>query len=62
MSDTILLIGGPMDLDDTEVPDNQGSIIKAFSEGVEHKYYVMRDWELNRWCARWGGPSHGRTA
>ena len=54
--ETILLIGGPMDLDDTEVPDNQGSIIKARSQdGTEHLYFVMRDWDLNRWAARHNG-------
>ena len=45
-----------MDLDDTEVPDNQGSIIKARSQdGTEHLYFVMRDWDLNRWAARHNG-------
>lgn len=50
----ILLIGGPWDLDGTEVEDTFESVrVVKDCEGVDHTYYVIRDWQLNRWVGKW---------
>ena len=50
----ILLIGGPWDLDGTEIPDTVNTIqIVKDSEGQDHLYYVQRDWVLNRWVGKY---------
>ena len=50
----LLLIGGPFDLDGTEVPDTMMSVgvVKDF-ENNDQVYIVMRDWVLDRWVGRW---------
>jgi hypothetical protein len=50
----LLLVGGPWDLDGTEVPDQFKTvcIIKDF-EGTDNVYYVIRDWVLDRWVGKW---------
>ncbi len=55
----LLLIGGPLELDDTEIPDTQGSIIKVVNDrdGTEHLYLVFRDWTLDRWVGKYQGPA-----
>jgi transcription elongation GreA/GreB family factor len=54
----LLLIGGPLELDDTEIPDTQGSVVKILNakDGTEHLYYVLRDWELDRWVGKYQRP------
>ena len=54
----LLLIGGPLELDDTEIPDTQGSVVKILNakDGTEHLYYVFRDWELDRWVGKYQRP------
>lgn len=54
----LLLIGGPLELDDTEVPDEQGATTRVLKDkaGCEHLYYVMRDWKLDRWVAKYQRP------
>ena len=50
----LLLIGGPFDLDGTEVPDTYGTVrvIQDF-EGQDNVYFVIRDWVLDRWVGKW---------
>jgi len=50
----ILLQGGPWDLDGTEVPDDY-KMVKVITdmEGEQHLYYVMRDWNLDRWVGKY---------
>jgi hypothetical protein len=54
----LLLIGGPLELDDTEIPDNPGSVAKILkdNEGREHVYWVLRDFGLDRWVGKYQGP------
>lgn len=51
----LLLIGGPLELDDTEVPDTSGTVITIQSDrdGAKHLYYVMHDWKMDRWVGKW---------
>ncbi len=55
----LLLIGGPLELDDTEIPDTAGSIIKVVNDrdGTELLYLVVRDWVLDRWVGKYNGPA-----
>lgn len=49
----LLLLGGPWDLDGTEVPDTFATVrTVADFEGNDQVYYVMRDWTLNRWVGK----------
>ena len=47
-----------MELDDTETPDNQGATIRILKDrdSIEHLYYVMRDFKLDRWVAKYVKP------
>ena len=52
----LLLVGGPLELDDTEIPDTFGTIrVLKDREGCEHVYYVIRDWVLDRWVGKYQG-------
>jgi hypothetical protein len=50
----LLLVGGPLDLDGSEIPDNYGTI----REVDGHVYYVQRDWILDRWIGKYVGLAH----
>jgi hypothetical protein len=57
MSRPLLLVGGPLELDDTEIPDNFGTIRTLKDQnGCEHMYYVIRDWALDRWVGKYQRP------
>jgi hypothetical protein len=57
MTQPLLVIGGPLDLDDTEIPDNFGTIrTLKDNDGIEYLYYVIRDWKLDRWVAKYQRP------
>ena len=55
MTQPLLLIGGPLELDDTEIPDIAGTVVTVQNakDGAKHLYYVMRDWKQNRWVGKW---------
>ena len=57
MSQPLLLVGGPLELDDTEIPDDQGASVRMLldRDGREHMYYVMRDFALDRWVGKYQG-------
>lgn len=54
----LLVIGGPLELDDSEVPDSEGATIRVLKDkdNTEHLYYVIRDWKLDRWVAKYQRP------
>ena len=58
MMQPLLVIGGPLELDDTEISDNQGATIRVLKDrdGCEHLYYVVRDFKLDRWVAKYQRP------
>lgn len=51
---TLLLVGGPMDLDGKEIPDDGCASVFAVEDdlGTKHIYYLMRDFVADRWVAR----------
>jgi hypothetical protein len=55
----LLLVGGPFDLDGTEVPDNHGTVrCVPDGDGKVHTYYVLRDFTLDRWVGQYWGVTH----
>jgi len=59
----LLIVGGPLELDDTEIPDSQGATIRVLKDrdGCEHLYHVIRDWAQDRWVAKYQRPMRQLT-